>query len=108
MSPVSLSPLIACALSTFGVSALVLTPHSAEPVMGVFDASAEPADIWQAVLGEGLDVVSFDDQARHIIVSNSNGEAFKRLKRAGASLVFDARLASLCNSKDTPFGDQLS
>ncbi len=84
-------------LATLPVLGLNLAPKPGEDVLAIFKADTDDARLVQTALEQGLNVVSYDQELKHLIVKDDRGTSSKALYALGASLVLDADFLSLCN-----------
>ncbi len=85
-------------IATFGVSGLCLLPQANDDIFAAFDRSLSPAEIHHLLQAQNLEIVRFDEEWKHVVVSNPKGDAPNRLKRAGATFVLKAKFAEFCSN----------
>ncbi|MAT33941.1 MAG: hypothetical protein CMK06_02170 [Ponticaulis sp.] len=73
-------------------------PKQGEEMLAVFNTDVDGEILVRTAKARGLEVVSFDDRFRHLIVKDTTGTSSKALYAMGASYVLDADFALFCNS----------
>ncbi|MFC7292163.1 hypothetical protein [Hirschia litorea] len=94
----NLMPFVVSLIATLGVSGLCLLPQPNDDIFASFDKNLSLPEIYNKLDAQSLKIVSFDEEWRHVVVSNPKGDAPNRLKRAGANFVLKAKFAKFCSN----------
>lgn len=77
---------------------LCLSPQPNDQIFASFNTQYSIYEIENNLKALDIDVISFDEDLKHVIVSNRKGDASNRLKKAGAQFVIKAKFAQFCSS----------
>ncbi len=77
---------------------LCLSPLPEDQIFASFNTEFSTTEIEQNLKELNLDIISFDADLKHVIVSNRKGDASTRLKKAGAQFVIKAKFAQFCSN----------
>ncbi|MAK60117.1 MAG: hypothetical protein CMK09_03980 [Ponticaulis sp.] len=91
--------LISILMSTFPVLGLNLLPKAGEDMLGIFPREMTSTEIVSEAKRLGLEIVSYDEKFRHLIVRDQSGNTQRTLKALGADYVLSADFAAFCSPK---------